>query len=152
MAKKPKYPCVACGKTLAEAGKTLRCSCGGAWVPEAWLVDMAEQQKGKFAELPWETRTGTPRPCPACTTPMATLTLAGIDLDRCTEHGIWFDPSELPAVLARAKQFPAATPTTERPVALMGPHVPRAESGLSKGLRSSESFLESIGQMFRLDH
>ncbi|MBA3463943.1 MAG: zf-TFIIB domain-containing protein [Deltaproteobacteria bacterium] len=119
------------------------------WVPEEWLVDMAEQQKGKFAELPWEQRAGTPRPCPACTTPMPTLTLAGIDLDRCTEHGVWFDPSELPAVLAKAKQFPEATPTTERPVPLMGSHVPREDSDFSKGVRASEGFIESIARFFR---
>ena len=148
MAKKPSFNCVACGKALAAAGKTWRCGCGGAWVPEGWLVDMAEQQKGTFAELPWEPREGAPRPCPECAAPMASVALAGIELDRCTAHGIWFDAKELPAVLAKAKGFPAATAPADRPQALHGHHTPQQESGFSTAVRASDGFLSSIARLF----
>ena len=42
------------------------------------------------------------RPCPACDTPMTRINferVSGILLDRCGEHGIWFDATELDAVL-----------------------------------------------------
>lgn len=125
MAKKPAILCVACGVALNPAGKTWRCACGGAWVTEAWLVDMAEQQKGRFAKLPWEDRAGSPRACPECATPMQTVALAGIELDRCAAHGIWFDAQELPAALAKAKAFPVAKPDEPRPVPVFAPHVPQ---------------------------
>ncbi len=52
------------------------------------------------------------RPCPRCAAPMATARLSiqleedakptkpGPELDRCAAHGLWFDESELAAVLA----------------------------------------------------
>jgi Zn-finger nucleic acid-binding protein len=42
------------------------------------------------------------RPCPACETPMTRVNferVSGILLDRCRDHGIWFDAAELDAVL-----------------------------------------------------
>lgn len=42
------------------------------------------------------------RRCPACTTPMTRINfdrVSGILLDRCGDHGIWFDASELESVL-----------------------------------------------------
>jgi Zn-finger nucleic acid-binding protein len=42
------------------------------------------------------------RPCPACRTPMNRLNferVSGVLLDRCRDHGIWFDATELDAVL-----------------------------------------------------
>jgi len=40
------------------------------------------------------------RTCPSCTTQMTKHTLYGIQVDRCSEHGVWFDKDELRAVLA----------------------------------------------------
>lgn len=42
------------------------------------------------------------RPCPICRTPMTRINferVSGILLDRCRDHGIWFDATELDAVL-----------------------------------------------------
>lgn len=42
------------------------------------------------------------RPCPACRTPMNRVNfvrVSGILIDRCRDHGIWFDATELDAVL-----------------------------------------------------
>jgi Zn-finger nucleic acid-binding protein/ribosomal protein L40E len=42
------------------------------------------------------------RRCPACTTPMTRINfdrVSGILLDRCHDHGIWFDATELESVL-----------------------------------------------------
>ena len=43
--------------------------------------------------------TGPARTCPRCATVMATYLLHGIPVDRCVEHGIWFDSGELIAAL-----------------------------------------------------
>ena len=39
------------------------------------------------------------RECPRCPTKMASVALYGVALDRCPEHGIWFDGEELGRVL-----------------------------------------------------
>lgn len=46
------------------------------------------------------------RPCPACRTPMTRINferVSGILIDRCRDHGIWFDATELDAVLRWVK-------------------------------------------------
>jgi Zn-finger nucleic acid-binding protein len=134
----PKLDCVACGKRLAVAGKTLRCACGGAWVPESWLVDMAEQARGALVQLPWQDRSGAARGCPECKAAMQTVTLETVELDRCAEHGVWFDPAELPAVLAAAKRFPIGE--GERATPLHEAHVP---TGSERPSRTRE-VIESI--------
>lgn len=43
--------------------------------------------------------TATPRSCPRCTTEMKAVSIYGVTLDHCGEHGIWFDGEELAKVL-----------------------------------------------------
>jgi Zn-finger nucleic acid-binding protein len=104
--------CISCGKALQPAGKALHCRCGGAWLAEGVLLEMAAHVRGAVVRLPWAMRVGTPRPCPMCTAGMQTVELGGIQLDRCAPHGIWFDANELDAVLSVSRGFPLAATST----------------------------------------
>ena len=99
--------CPGCGKTLAQAGFTDRCpNCDGAWVHEDALVGMLQERASTLVVLPW-----TPRPedqerkCAVCSRAMQTVNLGTVALDRCPDHGVWFDAHELAALLAEAKEF-----------------------------------------------
>ena len=99
--------CPACNTTLEQAGYTYRCtSCNGAWVHEDALVGMLEERASSLIELAWKPRPDDkPRNCAACGTPMQTVNLGTVALDRCEAHGVWFDPNELVALLEQYKQF-----------------------------------------------
>jgi Zn-finger nucleic acid-binding protein len=84
----------------------VRCACGAAWLADDKLISMARDAAGVLVKLPWQDRTGAPRPCPVCTTNMLTVSIEDVALDRCPTHGVWFDPEELQKVLARAPNFP----------------------------------------------
>jgi Zn-finger nucleic acid-binding protein len=43
--------------------------------------------------------TSAPRSCPRCATTMAQVSMYGVPLDHCAEHGVWFDVNELANVL-----------------------------------------------------
>jgi Zn-finger nucleic acid-binding protein len=109
--------CVSCSKTMTQTRGILRCSCGGAWVGEAHLIEMAEEMKGALVQLPWGHRSGAARPCPACGSPMETTALVTVALDRCAKDGIWFDANELSAVLERANSLPEELPAGWTPPA-----------------------------------
>ena len=102
--------CVSCDGEMTEAGGVARCACGGAWVSEANLVDMAVEVKGALVALPWDHRKGDPRPCPVCAARMQTVALVRVALDRCAAHGVWFDANELADVLQRAGKLPDELP------------------------------------------
>jgi Zn-finger nucleic acid-binding protein len=87
-----------------------RCTCGGVWLSEAKLLEMAQDIKGSLVSLPWDKRTGDTRGCPVCATAMLTVGLGGVELDRCSAHGIWFDAEELNRVLHGASGFPDRGP------------------------------------------
>ena len=97
--------CVACLNPMARSGKIERCACGGAWVPEAALIAMAEQQTGTFVNIEWKSRKGAVRSCPQCSQGMVPVSVGSVALDRCVAHGIWFDSQELDAVLRRAGDY-----------------------------------------------
>jgi Zn-finger nucleic acid-binding protein len=80
--------------------------CEGAWVPEDALVAILEQRASTLVELPWRARTGDkPRPCASCKAEMQTVDLGKVQLDRCPDHGVWFDADELASLLREAKHF-----------------------------------------------
>lgn len=97
--------CVSCSKLMVRSGKTERCACGGAWVPEAALISMAEQQTGTFVNIEWKSRRGEVRSCPQCGQGMVPVSVGSVALDRCVAHGVWFDSDELDAVLRRAGDY-----------------------------------------------
>lgn len=96
--------CITCASPMT----TSRCACGGAWLAEPKLVDMAQDMKGSLVVLPWSPRDREHRACPVCTKDMLAVSLLEVDLDRCPAHGIWFDANELAAVLQRANELPDA--------------------------------------------
>jgi len=118
--------CPACGdghplrsRALGTSGfSALECGrCAGLFVSEK-VFDLLEEQARKVADptpdaaaLRADVRSGPPRatpagpfyrPCPVCATRMTRFNfekVSGILLDRCPEHGIWFDATELDATL-----------------------------------------------------
>ena len=102
--------CPSCGAELDQAGRTYKCkSCDGAWVKADVLVPMLEQSASALVQLPWQANTEAHvRPCPECATPMQSVKLGTVALDRCETHGVWFDHKELAALLKQAKQFRTA--------------------------------------------
>ena len=99
--------CPSCKAALAPAGFTHRCpTCKGAWIAEEVVVGMLEERAATLIELPWAARApGPARPCADCAEPMQMVDLGSVELDRGPSHGIWFDDSELAALLGEAKQF-----------------------------------------------
>ncbi len=92
---------------LEEAGRTMKCAtCEGAWVREDVLVAILEQRASTLVDLPWAARPDDkPRPCAECAGAMQTVNLGSVALDRCAQHGVWFDADELAALLRQAKRF-----------------------------------------------
>ena len=99
--------CPVCDAPLEEAGSTSRCRmCEGAWIPEDALVAILEQRASTLVELPWQSRSGDKaRPCASCKAEMQTVDLGAVQLDRCPDHGVWFDADELASLLREAKHF-----------------------------------------------
>jgi Zn-finger nucleic acid-binding protein len=118
--------CPACGegrklhsRALGDTGLTvLECSvCAGLWLgaevfrtleerarqaappvpdPKALRAEASSRARVRASAGPFY------RPCPTCDTPMTRVNferVSGILLDRCSDHGIWFDATELDAVL-----------------------------------------------------
>jgi Zn-finger nucleic acid-binding protein len=96
--------CIDCSTPMT----TSRCACGGAWLSEAKLVDMAQDMKGSLVVLPWSPRDSEHRACPVCAKEMLAVSLLEVELDRCPAHGVWFDANELGTVLERADKLPDA--------------------------------------------
>ena len=96
--------CLGCAEVMVGD----RCVCGGTWVAEAKLVEMAQEIKKSLIALAWESRSGTERPCPICAKDMIAVSLVKIDLDRCITHGVWFDAHELEKLMKRARKLPDA--------------------------------------------
>lgn len=83
----------------------LRCDgCKGMLVPAAEVEDMVAH----LIQEPWSLDAEAKpdgdgvRTCPRCAAKMAPLRLFSISIDRCAEHGIWFDSQELAMVLEAA--------------------------------------------------
>ena len=53
---------------------------------------------------------------------MQSVNLGHVALDRCADHGVWFDAEELAAVLKHAKEFRAdpAKPSDDHRTGLLG--------------------------------
>ena len=99
--------CPTCKQPLESAGRTERCkTCDGAWIHEDVLVGMLQESTSTLVVLPWHPRDpeGAPRACAVCATAMQPVKLGTVALDRCAEHGVWFDTHELEAMFHDAKQ------------------------------------------------
>ncbi|MCX5743236.1 MAG: zf-TFIIB domain-containing protein [Proteobacteria bacterium] len=89
--------CPSCKETaLSYAGDRWPChTCAGAFVENAALAAMVEE----LSAAPWEVPVGAgalgERACPVCTRPMMVEVLEAVTIDRCGDHGVWFDEHEL---------------------------------------------------------
>ena len=101
--------CPVCQQALVQAGRTWMCGgCDGAWVESEVLVPLLEQAASTLVELAWQpSGEHHARACPECATAMQTVKLGTVALDRCESHGVWFDATELAALLGQARKFRA---------------------------------------------
>ncbi len=101
--------CPRCPSSTLSDGPFHECRrCEGVWIAEASL----EQHVGTLpapgtisCEIS-KTRAGLR--CAVCSESMQPLDLMQEPVDRCKQHGIWFDKHELRAVVERVKARPAA--------------------------------------------
>lgn len=101
--------CPVCNTELSQAGFTERCpKCTGAWIHEDALVGMMQERTSAMVFLPWHDRAqDQERRCAVCRKPMQAVSLGTVALDRCPDHGVWFDPEELASLMKQAKHFKA---------------------------------------------
>lgn len=92
---------------LSRAGHTERCGvCNGAWIHEDALVAILEASTAAVVTLPWVDRdANAERPCAVCGNSMAPVALGSVALDRCAQHGVWFDADEFADLLSQSKKF-----------------------------------------------
>lgn len=107
----------------AYADRTLRCpvcadrdlvfladryaceQCRGVFVQVAALETLVAEMIDAPWEMPPAAGVAGARGCPVCVAPMTVETVEGVTIDRCT-HGVWFDPTELEALLVREGDQP----------------------------------------------
>jgi Zn-finger nucleic acid-binding protein len=96
--------CPSCKETAMEyCGDRWACpTCSGSFVENAALTTMVSDMTNALWDLPAVKGKPGERACPVCTTPMVVEVLEAVTIDRCTEHGVWFDEHELPAALHHA--------------------------------------------------
>jgi hypothetical protein len=96
--------CPACKETaLSYQGHRWGCAtCAGSFVENAALAAMIAE----MSQQPWAAPavSGAPgdRACPLCGAAMLVELLEAVTIDRCADHGVWFDDEELQAALHHA--------------------------------------------------
>lgn len=58
-------------------------------------------------EWDWYRASRAALPCAVCREPMQPLRVRDVSIDRCAQHGVWFDRHELGELLFRVAQPPA---------------------------------------------
>jgi Zn-finger nucleic acid-binding protein len=81
-------------------------ACTGALIPEPTLVALTQDIKSAYWELPPIGLEPGARPCPVCTTPLRVGEVEGVAVDRCADHGVWFEGGELQHALANSARPP----------------------------------------------
>jgi Zn-finger nucleic acid-binding protein len=108
--------CPRCQRALEVAGDRVKCAgCKGQLVTEPELQQLIA---GMLTKLNQDLRAPAPLPfepcepraddaavtCPRCATVMTRRTLYTMAVDRCPEHGVWFDGTELERALTKAAE------------------------------------------------
>jgi ribosomal protein S27AE len=94
---------VCAGQPLAFRGERWACErCSGCFVENPALVEMVVAMTSEPWELPASAGSAGERKCPACAAAMARDLALGVALDRCSNHGVWFDADELQKLLEQA--------------------------------------------------
>lgn len=111
--------CPRCAAGSLGVGPLHRCSsCQGVWVDDKTLRSHTGHDTG--AAVRGSVAHRERLPCAACRAPMEPLLLFDEPVDRCTEHGVWFDKHELEAVVERSRRARASlgpTPVSSPSVA-----------------------------------
>jgi Zn-finger nucleic acid-binding protein len=97
--------CPRCRIDLVSAGSVRMCSqCSGHWVDGEVLREMAQAMvvPARPVEIELVSTRHPKLPCPSCEQLMETYRLYDVPIDRCPRHGLWFDRTELEAVLYAA--------------------------------------------------
>jgi Zn-finger nucleic acid-binding protein len=106
-------PCPVCPASPATHlrffGDRYACQqCGGTFVQNAALASMVMDVSKQLWDVPLPTGAAGPRACPVCQHAMLVEDLERVPIDRCAEHGVWFDLNELTVALENAShQFEA---------------------------------------------
>jgi hypothetical protein len=109
------WSCPACGSSLRPYGKRLCCdACGGIMLTPDDLLRAIHAHTRTRARLRLVVGDDGARRCPRCQAQMAVChleaTLEGHEpeltpeLDRCVEHGVWFDVDELATIFEAARK------------------------------------------------
>ena len=100
--------CPACKATLAYQGDRWACAtCAGSYVENAALAALVEEMALRPWTLPPVSGKPGERGCPICATAMIVELLEGVTIDRCADHGVWFDDTELQDALHHASVEPS---------------------------------------------
>jgi Zn-finger nucleic acid-binding protein len=102
-----RHACPRCGSDFEELRTSLghrfeKCpACHGNWVDAMTLREMFDRMKPGRGVPPFSARTDDDPvlKCPICTAALVKVTLHRLALDRCEDHGVWFDGRELEATL-----------------------------------------------------
>lgn len=112
--------CPRCGIALVDAWSARACpGCRGLWLDEPVLsemiLEMLPQPPDALSRLQLAViqRTGDPIACPNCHKPMHATAIHQVELDRCAQHGVWFDVDELRLALERVGDPKRAPPLRE---------------------------------------
>lgn len=106
--------CPRCPESALELwGDRWRCArCSGAFLENVALAAMLFDLTGTSWDPPAPQGEAGPRTCPACTTAMWVEHEGRVEIDRCGEHGTWFDEHELEHWLLDATDPPPAATST----------------------------------------
>jgi Zn-finger nucleic acid-binding protein len=106
------YRCLECRTDLERVGLRLGCpSCLSAMVTVPDLEQMLRKMAPDGVSVPIEVEsylrpmTAPQRGCPCCGDPMRTYRFVDLPVDRCDEHGVWFDRKELEDALRGAERL-----------------------------------------------
>lgn len=83
-------------------------ACGGSFVEDAGLEHIVSEMIGAPWQMPPLVGDVGERPCPVCPAVMIREPVEGVMIDRCREHGTWFDSQELQAMLEKVGEPPPA--------------------------------------------
>lgn len=91
--------CPGCTQSVLEEDGGCR-ACGGIWLAE----DLVRRQVRDHSDSELEFTGGTfsKRSCPVCSKQMQLPLIFDVAIDRCLEHGMWFDRTELVEVMNRS--------------------------------------------------
>ncbi len=99
------WACPRCGERLIADGPLRTCAgCGGAWLDEPTLDEALRGRASPTRRWLWWRRARLV--CPVCQQPLGLVIAGDLHLDRCREHGLWFDAGELTRLIDAGGPLP----------------------------------------------